>query len=184
MEFELLFATRIVLEASKCRERKKPRALKAPAAHPKYVEMIVEAISALKERTGSSQPTIAKYLESKYKTVQKKKLVQIKYSFKLAEGVKKLAKPTAKPKVKAPKATKATGEKKAVAPKPKKAASAKLRAVPQTEREKVQPMECTSLRKRKSLRTIAKTHAFINNKRMLPKIPSMDPKQHSTSTRP
>ena len=70
--------------------------------------MIIEAIAALKERTGSSLPAIAKHIESKYKTglpsnfkkllsaqlkklVEKNKLIQIKNSFKLAETLKKPA---------------------------------------------------------------------------------------------
>jgi len=38
----------------------------APPSHPKYEVMIASAISALKERTGSSTPAIAKYIESQY----------------------------------------------------------------------------------------------------------------------
>jgi histone H1/5 len=39
---------------------------KAPPAHPKYEVMIAEAIKSLKDRTGSSSPAIAKYLETTY----------------------------------------------------------------------------------------------------------------------
>lgn len=41
-------------------------AAKAPPAHPKYEVMIAEAIKALKDRTGSSTPAIAKYIEGAY----------------------------------------------------------------------------------------------------------------------
>lgn len=73
---------------------------KKPRAHPPYSEMINEAITALKERTGSSQFAIAKFIEEKQKAnlpnnfkklllVQLKKLVangklvKVKNSFKL-----------------------------------------------------------------------------------------------------
>ena len=38
-----------------------------PADHPKYIEMIVTAIIALKERNGSSRQAIEKYITSNYK---------------------------------------------------------------------------------------------------------------------
>ncbi|KAH7283520.1 hypothetical protein KP509_34G011100 [Ceratopteris richardii] len=91
---------------TKASKEKKPRALRAPSGHPPYLQMIAEAIAALKERSGSSQPAIVKFLDGKYKAVLppnykkqlsvqlkkfvvKKKLIQIKHSVKLAEGVKK-----------------------------------------------------------------------------------------------
>lgn len=46
---------------------KKKAAPKKPAAHPKYIEMIVAAITALKERTGSSRIAIEKYIKANYK---------------------------------------------------------------------------------------------------------------------
>lgn len=71
-------------------------------------QMIKEAIAAMKDRTGSSQPAIAKFIEEKYKgslppnfkkllSVQLKKftksekLVKVKNSFKIAPAVKKPA---------------------------------------------------------------------------------------------
>ena len=45
----------------------KKAAAKKPAEHPKYIEMIVAAITALKERTGSSRQAIAKYIKANYK---------------------------------------------------------------------------------------------------------------------
>jgi histone H1/5 len=73
------------------------------------VQMSAEAIAALKERTGSSQLAIAKWIEGKYagvlpanfkkqlslqlkKLSQKGKLVQIKHSYKLSDELKKPAK--------------------------------------------------------------------------------------------
>ena len=45
---------------------KKPAA-KKPADHPKYIDMIVAAITALKERSGSSRQKILKYIQENYK---------------------------------------------------------------------------------------------------------------------
>ena len=70
------------------------------------LQMIIEAITSLKERTGSSHPAIAKHIEAKHKTnlpgnfkkllyvqlkklVEKKKLLQIKNSYKLPVVAKK-----------------------------------------------------------------------------------------------
>ena len=46
---------------------KKKSAPKKPADHPKYIDMIVAAITALKERTGSSRQAIVKYIKANYK---------------------------------------------------------------------------------------------------------------------
>ncbi|OEL37312.1 hypothetical protein BAE44_0001669 [Dichanthelium oligosanthes] len=122
----------------------KPKAAAAGASHPPYFEMIKEAISALKERTGSSSHAIAKYMEDKhgaslpanYKKMlsiqlrgfaAKGKLVKVKASYKLSDAAKKDS-PKAKPAVAksaAPKPAKAaTKPKKAAAAKPKKTAAA------------------------------------------------------------
>lgn len=45
----------------------KKAAPKKPAEHPKYIDMITAAITALKERTGSSRQAIAKYIKANYK---------------------------------------------------------------------------------------------------------------------
>ncbi|KAF5936629.1 hypothetical protein HYC85_024135 [Camellia sinensis] len=78
--------------------------------HPPYLQMISEAISSLKDRTGSSQPAIAKFMEEKYSSllppnfkkmlsiqlkrfVKSEKLVKIKNSYKVSasENVKLVA---------------------------------------------------------------------------------------------
>ena len=46
---------------------KKKAAPKKPAEHPKYIEMIVAAITTLKDRTGSSRQAIVKYIKANYK---------------------------------------------------------------------------------------------------------------------
>ncbi|XP_010259409.1 PREDICTED: histone H1-like isoform X1 [Nelumbo nucifera] len=85
-----------VTKKSKSKSSKLPSPL-----HPPYFQMITEAISSLKDRTGSSQYAIAKFIEDKYKTelspnfkkvlsVQLKKflkserLVKVKNSFKIS----------------------------------------------------------------------------------------------------
>ncbi|KAK4406966.1 Histone H1 [Sesamum angolense] len=50
---------------------KKDSALKANSSslsslHPPYIQMISEAITTMKDRTGSSQPAIAKFIEENY----------------------------------------------------------------------------------------------------------------------
>ncbi|XP_062226510.1 histone H1-like [Phragmites australis] len=122
----------------------KPKAAAAGASHPPYFEMIKEAITALKERTGSSSHAIAKYMEDKhgaslpanYKrtlSIQlrgfaaKGKLVKVKASYKLSDAAKKddsKAKPAAASKA-GPKPAKAAAKlKKDAAAKPKKTAAA------------------------------------------------------------
>lgn len=124
---------------------KKKAAPKAPAEHPKYVDMIKAAIASLAERKGSSRQAIAKYVKATYKVgetadvhikaglkraVVAGLLVQVKGkgasgSFKLSEKAKakpKAKKPAAKkPAAKKPAAKKATKK----TPTKKKAATKK-----------------------------------------------------------
>jgi len=129
---------------------KKPAAkkVKKPADHPTYSAMIVAAISALKERNGSSRQAVMKYMMSNYKVgdnanshlklalkraVASGVLKQVKGtgasgSFKVAKVEKKPAakKPTAKKPVAAKKpATKKPAAKKPAAKKPAKKTVAK-----------------------------------------------------------
>ena len=62
---------------------------KEPPAHPKYEVMIADAISSLKDRTGSSAPAIAKFVEGKYTglPVNWKKLMSVQLK-RLAESGK------------------------------------------------------------------------------------------------
>ena len=45
----------------------KPKKAAKPAEHPKYIDMIKAAITALKERGGSSRIAIEKYIKANYK---------------------------------------------------------------------------------------------------------------------
>ncbi|CAI8603316.1 unnamed protein product [Vicia faba] len=120
--------------------KKTAAAAKKPLSHPTFAEMITEAITSLKERTGSSQYAITKFIEEKHKDLpptyrklvllQLKKsvasgnLFKVKNSFKIAPSVAKTApaktaaKATVKPKAKA-----------AVKPKAKAAVKPKAKAV-------------------------------------------------------
>lgn len=79
--------------------------------HPPYLALISEAITGLKERTGSSYPAIKKYIGSKHKLptgwekvlaqqLKKQaaagKLVRVKASFKLGDALKKEVKKVTK----------------------------------------------------------------------------------------
>jgi histone H1/5 len=91
---------------SKEMKMKTTKAGNVAAAHPSYLLMVKEAIGSLKERTGSSQHAIAKYLEEVYKTglppnfkkilsvrlrnmTKQGKVYKVKNSFKLSEELKK-----------------------------------------------------------------------------------------------
>ena len=122
---------------------KKKAAPKKPADHPKYSDMIAAAITALKERTGSSRQAIVKYISANYKVgdsagthvklalkrgVASGALKQVKGagasgSFKNAEKPKPKAKKPAAKKPAAKKVKKPAAAKKPAAKKtPKKAA--------------------------------------------------------------
>merc|ERR1719300_1630246 len=102
---------------------------KAPAAHPKYSVMIAAAITALKDRTGSSRQAILKYICANYKVDAAKAAVQIRLALKrgVAKGALKMARASGKGAgcykvVKAEKPKKVKKAKKPKAKKPKKAA--------------------------------------------------------------
>eukprot|EP00262_Sarcandra_glabra_P022364 TRINITY_DN9897_c1_g1_i1.p1 TRINITY_DN9897_c1_g1~~TRINITY_DN9897_c1_g1_i1.p1 ORF type:complete len:184 (+),score=46.68 TRINITY_DN9897_c1_g1_i1:92-643(+) len=89
----------------KVKANAKATKLPSPIQHPPYFQMISEAISSLKDRTGSSQQAISKFIEEKYKNnlppnfkkllsiqlkrfAKSEKLVKIKHSFKIASTEK------------------------------------------------------------------------------------------------
>merc|ERR1712214_137691 len=127
-----------------------PKAKKAPAAHPKYSVMIAAAITALKDRTGSSRAAILKHIVANNKVDAAKAATQVRLALKrgVAKGALKMAsakgknagsyklvkrpaakkakKPAAKKAAKKPAAKKAAPKKKPAAKKaPKKAAPKK-----------------------------------------------------------
>jgi len=138
--------------------KKKPAA-KKPATHPKFIEMIVAAITALKERTGSSRQAISKYIKANYKVsdnadsnikiqlrrgVASGQLKQVKGtgasgSFKVSEKAKAAAKPkkvAKKPAAKKPAAKKPAAKKTAAKKTPKKKPAAKKTAAKKTPKKK------------------------------------------------
>merc|ERR1711887_109341 len=106
----------------------KVKKAKAPAAHPKYSVMIAAAITALKDRSGSSRQAILKYIAANYKVDAAKAAVQIRLALKrgVAKGALKMARKSGKGAgsyrlVKVVKPKKAKKPKKPKAKKPKKA---------------------------------------------------------------
>merc|ERR1712036_172618 len=113
---------------------------KAPAAHPKYSVMIAAAITALKDRTGSSRGAILKHIVTNNKVDAAKAATQVRLALKrgVAKGALKMARASGKgagsyklvkvakakkvKKAKKPKAAKRPAAKKAKKPAAKKAA--------------------------------------------------------------
>merc|ERR1712048_549313 len=113
--------------------KKAPAKPKAPAAHPKYSVMIAAAITALKDRTGSSRQAILKYVCANYKVDAAKAGQHLRMALKagIKKGSLKMAKESGKGagkfklvKVEKPK-KKAAPKKKPAAKKAKKPAAKK-----------------------------------------------------------
>merc|ERR1712198_716688 len=134
--------THITMSDAAAAKPKKATKPKAPAAHPKYSVMIAAAITALKDRTGSSRQAILKYITANYKVdadragqhlrmalragLKNGSLKNAKESGKGAGSFKlaKVEKPKKKPAAKKPAAKKAAAKKPAAkkpAAKPKAA---------------------------------------------------------------
>ena len=118
----------IMSDAAAKPAKKAVKKVKKPAEHPKYSEMIKQAVASLKERNGSSRQAIAKYVKANFKVsdgsdshiklalkrmVAGGDLVQVKGtgasgSFKLAKAAPKTKATPKKPAAKKPAAKKAT----------------------------------------------------------------------------
>ncbi|XP_048762936.1 histone H1-delta-like [Ostrea edulis] len=107
---------------------------KKPADHPKYIDMVLDAIKNLKEKKGSSRQAILKYVMSKFKVGNDPTKVNSRVKVALKNGVKSKALKQSKgvgaqgrfsvgekPTAKKPKATKPKAAKKPKAKKPKAA---------------------------------------------------------------
>merc|ERR1712077_125626 len=120
-------------DAAKTKKVAKP---KAPTAHPKYSVMIAAAITALKDRTGSSRQAILKYVCANYKVDAAKAGQHLRMALKagIKKGSLKMAKESGKGagKFKLVKAKKPKAAKKPAAKKPaaKKAAKPAKKAAP------------------------------------------------------
>ena len=162
-------------------EDKTPKAKKAapkkPASHPTYSSMIVDAIKALKERTGSSRQAIVKYIIANFK-VGDNANVQVKLALKraVAAGLIKQVKgtgasgsfrvvPQAAPKktkaVKKPAAKKPAAAKKAAAKKPAAKKATKPKATPKkkaaTPKKKVKSAKKAVAKKPAAKKVVKKT---------------------------
>lgn len=125
-------------------QKKKPAVKKGPSLHPPYNDMIIQAITSLKDKKGSSRQNISKYIKANYKVgdncdvhlkMQLKRMVGngklsqtsgqgANGSFKIKKEVKPAAKKPAKPKAAAKKAT--TGKTTTKKPAAKKATTKKV----------------------------------------------------------
>ena len=119
----------IMADTASPAKKVKKAAPKKPADHPKYIDMITAAISALKERTGSSRQAIVKYIRANYK-VGDNADVHVKQALKRGVASGALAQPKGTGasgsfkvvKKAEPKKPKKVAAKKPAAKKPKKAA--------------------------------------------------------------
>jgi histone H1/5 len=75
-------------KAAKSPKKKGTSKPKKPSAHPKYSQMIKEAISGLKERGGSSRQAILKYIMKHYNVGKDEKTVNSHLKLALRAGVK------------------------------------------------------------------------------------------------
>merc|ERR1712088_212136 len=132
-------ATPTKMSAAAAKTKKAPAKPKAPAAHPKYSVMIAAAITALKDRTGSSRQAILKYVCANYKVDAAKAGQHLRMALKagIKKGTLKMAKESGKGagcfklvKVEKPKKVKAVKPKKPAAKKAKKPAAKKPAAKP------------------------------------------------------
>ena len=175
----------LVTMADSTPAKKKVTKPKAPAAHPKYIDMIRAAIGALKERNGSSRQAITKYIKSNYKVesnvgvhvktglkngVTKGLLKQVKGtgasgSFKLGEKPKAAA--AKKPKVKKVTKPKAAKPKKTPT-KPKKAAGEKKTAAKKPKTAK-SPKKATKSPKKAKTKAPAKVKKVKTPKKVAKK---------------
>ena len=73
-------------KAAKPKKASKP---KAPAAHPTYITMVSAAITALKERNGSSRQAVLKYIMANYKLGNDQKPVNSRLKVALRNGTQK-----------------------------------------------------------------------------------------------
>merc|ERR1712147_550391 len=127
----------IIMSAPAPKVKKAP---KAPAAHPKYSVMIAAAITALKDRTGSSRQAILKYICANYKVDAAKAAVQVRMALKrgVAKGALKMARASGKGagSYKVVKVEKPKKVKKAKKPKAKKVKKAKKPAAKKAKKPK------------------------------------------------
>ena len=139
---------------AKSPSKKKAAKPKKPSSHPKYSEMISKAITALKERGGSSRQAILKYIMANFNVGKDAKIVNSHLKLALRAGVKNKSlkqskgtgasgsfrigesKPAKKPAAKKAKKPKAAKPKKAKKTATKKATGEKKAAKPKAKKPK------------------------------------------------
>merc|ERR1712088_1116298 len=91
-------ATPTKMSAAAAKTKKAPAKPKAPAAHPKHSVMIAAAITALKDRTGSSRQAILKCICANYKVDAAKAGQHLRMALKagIKKGTLKMAKESGK----------------------------------------------------------------------------------------
>merc|ERR1712088_69445 len=112
--------------------------VKKAAAHAKYSVMIAAAITALKDRTGSSRAAILKHVVANNKVDAAKAATQVRLALKRGAAKKPAAKKVAK-KPAAKKAKKPAAKKAAKKPVAKKAAPKKKPAAKKAPKKKAAP---------------------------------------------
>merc|ERR1711953_1058548 len=81
-------AIAITVESASAPAPAKKVAKKAAPAHPKYVDMVLAAVTSLKERSGSSKQAILKYIIANYKVGDNPTIVNSNLKLALKAGVK------------------------------------------------------------------------------------------------
>lgn len=166
----------------------KPKKEKAPASHPKYIEMAVAALNSLKERSGSSRQAIHKYIVSNYSVGQDSKVVSTHLKLALKRGVETgviknvkgtgasgsfKANPEAKKKEKKPKKPKAAKKTKASKPKKAKtespAKAAKSPSKAKSPKKAAKPAKIAKASKSPAKKTAAKKASPAKPKKAAPK---------------
>jgi hypothetical protein len=83
-----VFIVLLTTAPAKLPKKKTAAKPKKPSTHPKYSEMEATAISALKERGGSSRQAILKYIMANFNVGKDAKLVNAHLKLALRTGVK------------------------------------------------------------------------------------------------
>ena len=80
-------ATKKASSPAKAAALVKKAAKSASSAHPSYLEMVISAVQALKERSGSSRQAILKYILANYNVVADPKAVNLHLKLALKRGL-------------------------------------------------------------------------------------------------
>ena len=154
-------------------EAPKVKKVKAPAAHPKYSLMIAAAITALKDRSGSSRQAILKYICANYKVDAAKAAVQIRLALKrgVAKGALKMARESGKGagSYKLVKVVKEKKAKKPKAKKPKKVKKVKKAKKPAAKKAKKPAKKAVKKPAKKAVKKPAKKAVKKPAKKVAPK---------------